>query len=90
MNLISKNGATWCDENNENDHQGRTNRVTMDEVDFFSNDKSSSPEQLHDDDDVSTMIKKNNQIYDPHCADHVNVSCSPQIVFTVVSFIYLD
>lgn len=78
MNLISTNGAaTWCDENeNENeDDQNRggisMNRVTMDEVDFFSNDKSSSPEQL---DDVS-MNNNNNKIYDPHCnlrADHVN------------------
>lgn len=79
MNLISTNGATWCDENENEDDQNRggMNRVTMDEVDFFSNDKSSSsPEQL---DDVSMKNNNNNinEIYDPHCnlrADHVNVS----------------
>jgi len=78
MNLISTNGATWCDENeNDEDQGGRVNRVTMDEVDFFSNDKSSSPEQLDDVSMKNNNNNNNNEIYDPHCnlrADHVNVS----------------
>lgn len=76
MNLISTNGgATWCDENENEDDENRgggMNRVTMDEVDFFSNDKS---EQQQLDDHVSTKKTNNNQIYDPHCnlrAHHVN------------------
>lgn len=80
MNLISTNGgATWCDENEDDQNRsGVMNRVTMDEVDFFSNDKSSSPEQQQQlDDHVSIKKINNNQIYDPHCnlrAHHVNVS----------------
>lgn len=79
MNLISTNGGTWCDENENEDDQNRSsgiNRVTMDEVDFFSNDKSSSPEQQLDHISIkNNNNNNNNEIYDPHCnlrADHVN------------------